>query len=82
MNIKLPFLVDPKTKEPSVSLSLLILSFSALLLASTVHIAKLTDNTSSLLELFYATCGLYWGRRFQGKSGNILDSATQPEQKG
>jgi hypothetical protein len=65
---------DPKTKEASVSLSLMVISFTALLAASTLHLAKLTENTSSLTELFVTTAGLYFGRRFQTKSGNSIDS--------
>lgn len=71
------WLSDPKTKESSVSLTLMVISFVVLLVASTLHIAQLTDNTSSLTELFYATAGLYFGRKFQGKSGNIVDTETK-----
>lgn len=66
------WLRDPKTKEKSVSLSLMFISFVALLVASTFHLSGVTDNTSSLTELFGICTGLYFGRRFQGKSGNAL----------
>jgi hypothetical protein len=81
MQIKLPFLVDPKTKEQSVSLSLLVVSFTALLVASTVHLAKLTENTSSLTELFMTCAGLYFSRRVSFKSGNTIEAKAESENK-
>lgn len=71
------WLMDPKTKEKSVSLTLMIVSFVVLLIASTLHISQFTDNTSSLLELFYATAGLYLGRKFTGKSGNDIEAKVE-----
>lgn len=73
------WLRDPKTKEYSVSLSLMVISFVALLCASTLHLAKMTENTSSLTELFGICTSLYFGRRFQGKSGNTLEGSTTKE---
>lgn len=65
------WVTDPKTKEKSVSLTLLIASFVVLLAASSLHLTHLTENTSSLLELFYATCALYLGRKFTSKNGTV-----------
>lgn len=70
------WLRDPKSKEPSVSLSLMFISFVALLCASTLHLAKMTENTSSLTELFGITTSLYFGRRFTSKSGSVIDAPT------
>ncbi len=84
MNI---FLRDPKDKQPSVTLTMLVISFLALLSASTLHLSKFTDHTSSLSELFYACCSLYFGRRlnFAGKTfdnaSNDLQQIKQPEVK-
>lgn len=72
-----PWLTDPKTKEASVSLTLMVISFVVLLGASTLHLSHLTENTSSLLELFYATAGLYLGRKFTGKSGNEIETKVE-----
>ena len=66
------WITDPKTKEKSVSLTLMSVAFVALLVASTFHLSGLVENTSSLTELFGICTGLYFGRRFQGKSGNAL----------
>lgn len=73
MQLNLPFLIDPKDKLPSVSLSLLVFSFVTLIIASILHMAGKINETSSLTELFYACAGLYFGRKFQGKSGNTLE---------
>lgn len=70
------WITDPKTKEKSVSLTLLIASFTVLLGASTLHLSHLTENTSSLLELFYATCALYLGRKFTSKNGTVEAAGT------
>lgn len=67
------WLNDPKDKLPSVSLSLLMFSFVALIIASVLHMTGKINETSSLTELFYACGGLYFGRKFQGKSGNSLE---------
>lgn len=75
------WLKDPKDSKPSVSLTLMVISFVALLAASTFHLAKLTENTSSLTELFMTTCGLYFGRRIQLKSGNALEAKAESESK-
>jgi hypothetical protein len=79
MNLSL-WLKDPKTKEPSVSLTLLCLSFVALLVASTFHISGVVENTSSLLELFYANVALYFGRRFS-MNGKNFSSDPAPKQE-
>jgi len=71
------FMTDPKTGTPSVSLSMLMLSFVAVLAASVCHMTGLVESTSSLTELFYACAGLYFGRRFQGKSGSVIESSTE-----
>lgn len=74
------FLTDPKSKQPSVSLTLLIISFLALLCASLLHISKITDSTSSLMELFVTTASLYFGRRVNvSKTGSSMDSLTTQE---
>lgn len=71
------FIKDPKTGEPSVSLTFLMISF---LLAAGFSIASVLDqskNPGPLMELFYACAALYFGRRvniggknFSGKEEN------------
>jgi hypothetical protein len=74
---RVPFIIDPRTKEPSVSLSMLVISFLGVLIASGLEMSGKVENTSILMEAFYASAGLYWGRKFQGKSGNNIETETK-----
>jgi hypothetical protein len=64
MDLSKIWVADPKTKEPSVSLTMLVSSFVIALIACGLHMAKVVENISSVTELFYATTALYFGRRF------------------
>lgn len=64
MNIKLPFIVDPKDDKPSVSLTILILSVVSVMTAFGLHIAGKVEGTSISLEFFGIAASLYFGRRF------------------
>ena len=55
---------DPKTKEPSVSLTMLVVSFTGVLIAAGLHMADIVKDTSIMTEIFYANVALYFGRRF------------------
>jgi hypothetical protein len=74
MDFKGIWLIDPTTKQPSVSLTLLVISFTSLLIASGLHLKHLTDNTSSLLQAFVTCAGLYFGRRFNKNGDPIPDN--------
>ena len=80
MQINLPWIVDPKTKEGSVSLTMLVISFIGVMVASGLEMSGKVENTSILMETFYASAGLYWGRKFQGKTGNILETSDKPKE--
>lgn len=54
---------DPATKTPSVSLSLLVVSFTAVIVAGALHMAGVVSNTSLFTEVFYSSTALYFGRR-------------------
>lgn len=70
MNLNLLWIADPKTKEGSISLTLLMVTFIAALVACGLEVAGVIKSTSSIVELFYANVALYFGRRFNmnGKS--------------
>lgn len=74
------YLRDPRTKQKSVSLTLLLITFLLALAAIGLEIAGLSKTTSGALELFYANAGLYFGRRFASQKGSILDT-TKDEDK-
>lgn len=73
------FLIDPKTSTPSVSLTLLIISFIGVVVAGALQLAGKTETASVFLELFYANCALYFSRRFT-MNGKSFDS-TQSEKE-
>ena len=58
------WITDPKTKEPSVSLSMLVVVFVGTLIAACLNMADIVKDTSCMTELFYANVALYFGRRF------------------
>lgn len=68
------WLRDPSNNQPSVTLSLLIVSFVAALGASALHAAGQLQSTSSFVEILYSMSAIYLGRRISigGKnfSGN------------
>ena len=57
------FIKDPKTNTRSASLTLVIVSFTALLIASILQIAEITNSIAALRELFGVTFAAYVGRR-------------------
>lgn len=76
-NNGIPVLVlkDPKTKEPSITFSMLIVSFVICCLAligklsSSPTIQSIDFNNS--FNLFLACAGLYWGRKLQTPTGSV-----------
>ena len=72
MNLNKLF-IKKEDGDKSVTLTLLIASFAALLIGAGLEMAGIIKSTSILPELFYANAALYAGRKFQGKSGSNLD---------
>ena len=66
--IPLPTIRDPKTKEGSVSLTLVFISFNVVLISLVEKWSGAvgTIDISQSLNLFYACAALYWGRKLQG----------------
>ena len=71
MNLDKVFIIDPKTELPSVSLTMLVLSFLGAGLASILQMAKIVDNASIALQLFGISCGLYFGRNLNVSKESI-----------
>lgn len=63
------WLLDPKTEEKSVSLTLLVCSFILLVLVGVMQVLNKVTTTGPFAELFYSATALYFGRRlnFGGK---------------
>lgn len=76
------WLIDPKTKEKSVTLTLLFLSFLLVIGAIICQIIGKVDSTSVSLELFYACLANYFGRKFDFKRVKTgKDESTELSQK-
>lgn len=70
MNLDRLFVDDPVTKQKSVSLTLLVYTFAATMLAGALHMAGVVSQTSLFSEILYSSTALYFGRRMSisGKS--------------
>jgi hypothetical protein len=68
--IKLAYIQDPITKQPSVSLTNLTISTVFLLVAAGLDLAGKVKGTSIALEYFGVSAALYFSRRINvnGKS--------------
>jgi hypothetical protein len=68
--IKLAYIQDPISKQPSVSLTNLVLSTVFLLVAAGLDLAGKVKGTSIALEYFGVSAALYFSRRINvnGKS--------------
>lgn len=54
---------DPSTKQPSVSLTLLLVAFLGTVVAGSLQLAGLVTSSSIFLELTLTFVALYFGRR-------------------
>lgn len=63
MRLKLPFVQDPISKLPSVSLTNLVISTIFLLVAAGLDLAGKVKGTSIALEYFGVSAALYFSRR-------------------
>lgn len=77
MNI---FIIDPKNKVPSVSLTLLIVSFICLLVGDFLEMFEKVKTTSNLMELMVLTVSLYFGRRLNFKTSKLEMNSNQTDQ--
>lgn len=72
--MKIPFVIDPKTKEESVSLTFAVVLTVAALAAAFLEMSGLVKNTSIILELTLGSWTLYFGRRFSVNGKEISSS--------
>jgi hypothetical protein len=61
---RIPTIIDPKTKQPSISLTNLVISILLLVTNLVLNMILDTKVSSEILDYFYASCMLYFGRRF------------------
>lgn len=79
-NIKLPFIKDPVTEKPSVSLTVFLVSTLTVVGAILAHLLGKTHDTSSAIEFFGVSAGLYFGRKWTSKN-NSLDVGSGSSQE-
>lgn len=80
MNLSKLFIKDPKQKEPSVSLTMLLIAFIVALVAAGLDMAGKVKSTSVTLELFWGVCALYFGRRMKVNGKEISSDKPQEGQ--
>lgn len=64
---------DPKSKEESVSLTLVVIAGILCVIGAGLEMSGIVKSTSILMELYLSSCGLYFGRKFTGSKGQILE---------
>jgi len=67
------WIVDPRTKEQSVSVTLLITSFVICVIAIGLEISGVVKSTSVAFELYGAAAALYAGRKFTTAKGTVIE---------
>lgn len=65
------YLKDPKTNEPSLTLTLMWISFYLLIAGSIAFIFGKIQTTGPLLEIYVTNATLYFSRRFSMKTQNL-----------
>lgn len=73
MNLEKIWVKDPKTSEPSVSLTLVVVFSLVALFGMFLEMTELVKNTSMSFEMFGAACGLYFGRKYTSAKGGVLE---------
>jgi hypothetical protein len=71
MDLNKLWILDPKSGELSVSLTLVFLSAGLLIIAIGLEMTGIIESTSMAFEFFGASCGLYWGRKFSSSKVNL-----------
>jgi hypothetical protein len=71
------WIIDPKTKEASVSLTILMVSFVVCVVSSGLEMAGVIKSTSMSFEMFGAASGLYFGRRWGSAKGQSIDGESK-----
>lgn len=75
MNLK--WIIDPKHKVESVSLTMLVIAFVLIITGGILQIFKIVESTSILMEVFVTCCALYFGRNFSIAGKNYDSTPAQ-----
>jgi len=75
--MKINWITDPKDSNPSVSLTLLLISLVLVIGFGTAQVLNKVQTMGPFTELFYSAVALYFGRRLNiGGKGFSSDTAT------
>lgn len=74
--LPMPFLRDPATQLPSVTLTMMVISFvvAVVSLIGKISISLKGIDTQQAIYLLLVTSGLYLGRRVTTKDGSTVES--------
>ena len=70
---------DPKTGEPSLTLTLVWISFYMLIAGSIAFIMGRIETTGPLLEIYITNATLYFSRRFNLSTKNLTVTQTEEQ---
>jgi len=73
------YLKDPVTKEYSVSLTFLVISFALVIGFSIASVLDYSKTPEPLVDLFYACAALYFGRRIS-VNNKIFSGKEEPRE--
>lgn len=76
-----PWVNDPVSGLPSVSLTLLVVTFAGVIVAGALNMAGVVASTSIFSEVFYSATALYFGRRMN-IGGKLISADKAEELKG
>lgn len=74
------YITDPKDGKPSVSLTMLAVSFFTVLGFSISSVLDYSKEPGPLMELFYATAALYFSRRVTIGSKSFSSKGNESEE--
>jgi hypothetical protein len=77
--IKLWYLRDPIKKTPSVSLTMLVISFNIYILTLVNKLAGWVNDVDGAGQLLLISAGLYFGRSFSGGKGKANIEGSKEE---
>lgn len=72
--IPIPLVHDPVRKEPSASLTLVVLSSFVVLVNIGLDLSGVAKESNMTIEFFLISTGLYFGRSFSSKRGTTLEA--------
>lgn len=80
LGIPVWFIRDPVKKQPSVSLTMMLISFTFYLFTMVNKFGKWFSDVDGAAQLLLITAGLYFGRSFSGGKGKASLTSDKKEE--